>query len=71
MQNSLRRSKLELCGSRSGLRIGPRSSRGVRSAPLFALIPKLVTEMIVLQVPKGVPRGSRGVPRGFRGGSEW
>eukprot|EP00969_Alexandrium_andersonii_P290432 12836885-Alexandrium_andersonii.AAC.1 len=38
-QNRLGRSNLELRGPRSGLNIGPRSFRGVRSAPLFAQTP--------------------------------
>eukprot|EP00969_Alexandrium_andersonii_P046765 2051837-Alexandrium_andersonii.AAC.1 len=35
-QNRLRRSEPELRGPRNGLRIGPRSYRGVRSAPFLA-----------------------------------
>eukprot|EP00969_Alexandrium_andersonii_P261978 11582098-Alexandrium_andersonii.AAC.1 len=39
MHNRIMRSDLELRGPRKGLRIGPRSSRGVRSAPVLAQIP--------------------------------
>eukprot|EP00969_Alexandrium_andersonii_P057921 2551595-Alexandrium_andersonii.AAC.1 len=39
MQNRFRRSNLELRGPRSGLKNGPRSSRGVRSDPFCALNP--------------------------------
>eukprot|EP00969_Alexandrium_andersonii_P130630 5776063-Alexandrium_andersonii.AAC.2 len=37
MQNRLRRSKFELRGPRSDLKVGPGGSGGVRSAPLCAL----------------------------------
>eukprot|EP00969_Alexandrium_andersonii_P122129 5399440-Alexandrium_andersonii.AAC.1 len=67
MQNRLRRSKLELRGSRSSLRIGPRSSRGMRSAWLLALIPNLTTQGVVVGVPMGFRRGFRG---DSEGGSE-
>eukprot|EP00969_Alexandrium_andersonii_P195105 8618837-Alexandrium_andersonii.AAC.1 len=56
LPNGSRHSKLELCGPRSALHVGPRNSRGVHSAQLFALILNMTS--------KGV------VPRGFRGGSE-
>eukprot|EP00969_Alexandrium_andersonii_P070333 3104255-Alexandrium_andersonii.AAC.1 len=39
MQNRFGRSELELRELRNSLEIGPRSSRGVRSAPLFAQMP--------------------------------
>eukprot|EP00969_Alexandrium_andersonii_P212325 9375717-Alexandrium_andersonii.AAC.1 len=35
MRHCLRRSKFELRGPGNGIKIGPRSSRGVRSAPFF------------------------------------
>eukprot|EP00969_Alexandrium_andersonii_P159773 7059725-Alexandrium_andersonii.AAC.1 len=38
-QTRLRHSKLELRGPRKRLKLGPRSSRRVRSAPLFVEIP--------------------------------
>eukprot|EP00969_Alexandrium_andersonii_P344034 15206246-Alexandrium_andersonii.AAC.1 len=38
MLNRLRRSNLELRGRKSGLKMGARSSRGERSAPLSAQI---------------------------------
>eukprot|EP00969_Alexandrium_andersonii_P307673 13600583-Alexandrium_andersonii.AAC.1 len=43
-QNRFRRSNLELRGPNNGLRIGARSSGGVRSAPFCALIPNLPTK---------------------------
>eukprot|EP00969_Alexandrium_andersonii_P009439 412485-Alexandrium_andersonii.AAC.1 len=43
MQKRSRHSNLELRGPKSGLTIGPQSSRGVPSAPLFAQIPNLTT----------------------------
>eukprot|EP00969_Alexandrium_andersonii_P242926 10731568-Alexandrium_andersonii.AAC.1 len=43
MQNRFRRSCLELRGPRSGLKLGPRSSRGMRFAPILAQIPNLPT----------------------------
>eukprot|EP00969_Alexandrium_andersonii_P319747 14125743-Alexandrium_andersonii.AAC.1 len=48
-QNRARHSELELCGPRNGLEIDPRSSQGVRSVPLFALIPDLTTKRAVLE----------------------
>eukprot|EP00969_Alexandrium_andersonii_P021368 934499-Alexandrium_andersonii.AAC.1 len=39
-----RRSELELHSPRQDLKLGPRSSCGVRSARLFALIPNLPTK---------------------------
>eukprot|EP00969_Alexandrium_andersonii_P049660 2179658-Alexandrium_andersonii.AAC.1 len=44
MRNRLWHSTLELRGPRNDLRIDPRSSGGERSAPLFALMPNLVTD---------------------------
>eukprot|EP00969_Alexandrium_andersonii_P352610 15438051-Alexandrium_andersonii.AAC.1 len=44
MQNRFRRSDLEPRGPKDGLKSGPRSSRGVRSAPLLAQIPNLPTK---------------------------
>eukprot|EP00969_Alexandrium_andersonii_P241681 10672875-Alexandrium_andersonii.AAC.1 len=44
MQNRFTRSNLELRGPKSGLKIGPRSSRGVRSAPFLAQISNLLTK---------------------------
>eukprot|EP00969_Alexandrium_andersonii_P216184 9548652-Alexandrium_andersonii.AAC.1 len=38
MQNRFKRANLELRGPKSGLEIGPRSSRRGRSAPCFAQI---------------------------------
>eukprot|EP00969_Alexandrium_andersonii_P107207 4728723-Alexandrium_andersonii.AAC.1 len=38
------RSELELRGPRNGLELDPRSSRGVLSARMFALIRKLATK---------------------------
>eukprot|EP00969_Alexandrium_andersonii_P054440 2396356-Alexandrium_andersonii.AAC.1 len=46
-QNRNTRSNLELRGPRSGLEMGPRSSRGVRSAQLFADIPNLPTKWVI------------------------
>eukprot|EP00969_Alexandrium_andersonii_P169356 7486506-Alexandrium_andersonii.AAC.1 len=57
MPNCVVRSELELRGPNKGLEIGLRSSRGVRSAQVFALIPNLTTKGAALEVP-----------RGFRGG---
>eukprot|EP00969_Alexandrium_andersonii_P145429 6431833-Alexandrium_andersonii.AAC.1 len=51
-QTCLRRSSLELCGPRNGLKTGPRSSREARSALLLAQIPNLPTKA----VPEGVRR---------------
>eukprot|EP00969_Alexandrium_andersonii_P015591 682095-Alexandrium_andersonii.AAC.1 len=42
----LRRSKFELSRPRSSLKFGPRSSGGVRSVPLFAQLPNLVTKRV-------------------------
>eukprot|EP00969_Alexandrium_andersonii_P371064 15478681-Alexandrium_andersonii.AAC.1 len=53
VHNFLTRPKLELRGSRSGLRIGPRNFRGVRSAQLFALAPNLTTKGALLEVRRG------------------
>eukprot|EP00969_Alexandrium_andersonii_P370043 15476423-Alexandrium_andersonii.AAC.1 len=44
MQNGFRRSNLELRESRDGLKFGPPSSEGLRSAPFFAQIPILPTK---------------------------
>eukprot|EP00969_Alexandrium_andersonii_P168966 7467935-Alexandrium_andersonii.AAC.1 len=44
MQNCLRRSTLELRGPRHFIEIGPRSSRDMRFAPLFAQMPNLPTK---------------------------
>eukprot|EP00969_Alexandrium_andersonii_P123780 5470352-Alexandrium_andersonii.AAC.1 len=44
MQIRFRRSKLELHGPKNSLKLGPRSSRGVPSAPLFAHIPHPPTD---------------------------
>eukprot|EP00969_Alexandrium_andersonii_P336536 14876260-Alexandrium_andersonii.AAC.1 len=64
MQNRLRRSKLELRGSKNGLRIGPIGHRRVRYTQLLALIPNLTSIGIA-------PDGSSEVaPRWLRGGSE-
>eukprot|EP00969_Alexandrium_andersonii_P250751 11082547-Alexandrium_andersonii.AAC.1 len=41
-QNRFRRSNLEVRGPRNGLKIGPPSSRGVRSAPFLAQIPEIL-----------------------------
>eukprot|EP00969_Alexandrium_andersonii_P069958 3087975-Alexandrium_andersonii.AAC.1 len=60
MQNRFRRSELELRGPRSGLKICPRSARGVHSARLFAPIPNPTVEGAALVVPRGSRRGSRG-----------
>eukprot|EP00969_Alexandrium_andersonii_P089211 3937965-Alexandrium_andersonii.AAC.1 len=46
-QNPFTRSNLELHGHRSGLKIGPRSSRGVCSAPLLAQIPNPPTKRVL------------------------
>eukprot|EP00969_Alexandrium_andersonii_P052181 2291023-Alexandrium_andersonii.AAC.1 len=43
MQNRFKPSELELHGTRNGLEIGLRSSRGVLSAPLFSQAPDLPT----------------------------
>eukprot|EP00969_Alexandrium_andersonii_P267653 11828034-Alexandrium_andersonii.AAC.1 len=45
MQHRVRRSELELRGSRIGLKIGFRSSRGVHSAPCATQNPDLPTNM--------------------------
>eukprot|EP00969_Alexandrium_andersonii_P174463 7713710-Alexandrium_andersonii.AAC.1 len=47
MKNRFRRSELELRGPRNDLRIGPRSSRGVRSAAFLAQIPHLPTKRAI------------------------
>eukprot|EP00969_Alexandrium_andersonii_P063040 2776516-Alexandrium_andersonii.AAC.1 len=44
MQNRLTNSNLELRGPRTGLEIGSRSSRKVRSAAFFAQVPNLLTK---------------------------
>eukprot|EP00969_Alexandrium_andersonii_P206079 9105514-Alexandrium_andersonii.AAC.1 len=44
LQNRFRRSNLELRGPRNDQNIDPRSSRGVRSAQFFALIPNQPTK---------------------------
>eukprot|EP00969_Alexandrium_andersonii_P040656 1781688-Alexandrium_andersonii.AAC.1 len=44
LQTRFRRSKPELHGPGSGLRIGPWSSRGVKSTPLVAHLPDPSTE---------------------------
>eukprot|EP00969_Alexandrium_andersonii_P095425 4215975-Alexandrium_andersonii.AAC.1 len=44
MQNRFGRSNLELRGPKSGLKMGSRSSRGVRSAVFFVEIPSLPTK---------------------------
>eukprot|EP00969_Alexandrium_andersonii_P143862 6361649-Alexandrium_andersonii.AAC.1 len=54
IQNRFKRSNLELRGPKNGLKIGIRSSRGVRSAPCFVEMPKSADE--------------RGDPRGWGGG---
>eukprot|EP00969_Alexandrium_andersonii_P328605 14520158-Alexandrium_andersonii.AAC.1 len=46
-------------GPRSGLNIDPRSSRGVRPAPLFALILSLTAKGAVLEAPRGFRGGLR------------
>eukprot|EP00969_Alexandrium_andersonii_P249994 11048231-Alexandrium_andersonii.AAC.1 len=46
MQNCFKRSELELLGPKSGLKIRPRLSRRVRSAPLLAQIPNPPTERL-------------------------
>eukprot|EP00969_Alexandrium_andersonii_P124440 5499660-Alexandrium_andersonii.AAC.1 len=43
MPHRFMRSKLELRGPRNGLKFGPQNSRWVRSAPLLAQIPHLLT----------------------------
>eukprot|EP00969_Alexandrium_andersonii_P018319 801407-Alexandrium_andersonii.AAC.1 len=45
MQHRLRRSELELRRPRTDLSVGPRSSRGVRSAPLPVQIPNPPTKV--------------------------
>eukprot|EP00969_Alexandrium_andersonii_P297789 13161512-Alexandrium_andersonii.AAC.1 len=45
MQNRFTRSNLELRRPKNGLKIGTRSSRGVRSAQLLVEIPNLPTNM--------------------------
>eukprot|EP00969_Alexandrium_andersonii_P154504 6829516-Alexandrium_andersonii.AAC.1 len=44
IQNRFRRSNLEVRGPRNDSEIGPRSSRGVRSAPFSAQIPNPPTK---------------------------
>eukprot|EP00969_Alexandrium_andersonii_P290392 12835465-Alexandrium_andersonii.AAC.1 len=46
-QNRFRRSNLELREPRNGLKIGPRSSRGVCSPPLFAQNQNLQTSTTI------------------------
>eukprot|EP00969_Alexandrium_andersonii_P356309 15446277-Alexandrium_andersonii.AAC.1 len=46
-QNRFTRSNLELRGPRNGLKIGTRSSRGVRAAPLLAQIPNPPTKSAI------------------------
>eukprot|EP00969_Alexandrium_andersonii_P037686 1652135-Alexandrium_andersonii.AAC.1 len=60
MRNCLRRSKLELRGTRNGREIGPRGSRGVRSAPFSAQIPNPPT--------RRADGRAGGASRGVRGG---
>eukprot|EP00969_Alexandrium_andersonii_P049021 2150320-Alexandrium_andersonii.AAC.1 len=61
MQTCFRRSELALRGPRHGLIIGTSGARGVRSAPLFALIPSPTATRAVVEVP----RGFRALLRGF------
>eukprot|EP00969_Alexandrium_andersonii_P311589 13768131-Alexandrium_andersonii.AAC.1 len=51
MQTRCTRSNLELREPRNGLKLDPRNSRWVRSAPLFALIQNLTTRGAVLGLP--------------------
>eukprot|EP00969_Alexandrium_andersonii_P000164 7146-Alexandrium_andersonii.AAC.1 len=44
LQHRFRRSNPELRGPRTNIEIRPPSTRGVRSAPLLALIPNLPTK---------------------------
>eukprot|EP00969_Alexandrium_andersonii_P169149 7477411-Alexandrium_andersonii.AAC.1 len=44
---------LSCVGPRNGLSIDPPSSRGVRSARCFELIPDLTTRGAVVEVPRG------------------
>eukprot|EP00969_Alexandrium_andersonii_P247996 10958783-Alexandrium_andersonii.AAC.1 len=60
MQNRFRRSNLELRGPRSGLKICPRSSRGVRSAQLCMEIPNPPPERVIEGVGSREIRGARG-----------
>eukprot|EP00969_Alexandrium_andersonii_P179247 7924258-Alexandrium_andersonii.AAC.1 len=46
--NCFKCSEVELRGPMNGLNMGPRSSRGMRSAPLFAPIPNLTMKGAVL-----------------------
>ena len=69
MRNCLRRSKLELRGPRNGLEIGPRSSRGVRSAPFFAQMPNLPTKRAGGRAG-GASRVDRGPGPGVSRGAE-
>eukprot|EP00969_Alexandrium_andersonii_P251707 11124201-Alexandrium_andersonii.AAC.1 len=61
MRNCCRRSGLELRRSRNGLKIDSQGSRGVGSAPLFALFPNLTTKGAVVDVPKGFREASIGI----------
>eukprot|EP00969_Alexandrium_andersonii_P299292 13231496-Alexandrium_andersonii.AAC.1 len=47
IQNRFRRLNLALRGPRIGLNIGPRSPRGVRSAPFLAQIPNPQTNTTI------------------------
>eukprot|EP00969_Alexandrium_andersonii_P261128 11544094-Alexandrium_andersonii.AAC.1 len=59
MQTCFRRSELEQRGPGKDLKFGPRSSRGVRSAPLFAQIPNLPMKAAV----RGVRRLPEACPK--------
>eukprot|EP00969_Alexandrium_andersonii_P308339 13629044-Alexandrium_andersonii.AAC.1 len=50
MQNRFLRSNLELRGPRKNLKIGPPSSRAVRSAPFSAQSPNLPTKAWIVGV---------------------
>eukprot|EP00969_Alexandrium_andersonii_P071235 3144895-Alexandrium_andersonii.AAC.1 len=63
LSNCWRRSGPDLRGRRRDLKAGPRSSQGVRSAPLFALMSNLTTNRVVLEVPGGSRGCSEGAPR--------
>eukprot|EP00969_Alexandrium_andersonii_P006488 281865-Alexandrium_andersonii.AAC.1 len=58
MRNCLGRSKLELHGPRSDIKIGPQSHGGMRSAPLFVQMRKLPTKRAAGRAGGASPGGS-------------
>eukprot|EP00969_Alexandrium_andersonii_P009871 431128-Alexandrium_andersonii.AAC.1 len=52
MKHRLRRSELELRGAKRGLKVRPRTSRGVRCAHFLALLATLTMNGTLLRVPR-------------------